>query len=554
MSNGQGELVFSNSDGTADEDGWFSVTGTLSWTLSLVNNDGQKYRDLTGTLEDVKAKEHYKFRWSLETEPDGIGAGAVSIVLDDSMNEKEFTLELDPDDTSVPVISADFDYSGLVQTEAGDASSRTITVSSEDGFSSLLFTYSDPADFSSRSVELAGASEEVLSALSSAGISVSAVQESSAEATIDISSYISSLPVGRFSLGLTAIDRGNSFAEQAFDFEIISNLDAEIISAAPWAMFADVSGRWFAIEKPQGLSFQYRKSSDSVWTDYAGEISADDQSRTYGARLTGLEPGTEYSVRAVSAEDKETKEITFTTEKADSVPNMSFDAWYQDGDAWYPNADADNFWWDSANGGTKTLSIYPTTPAEEEYIYAKGEGKNAAKLQSKEAMLVGLAAGNIYTGRFIKAVMSLSNPGAELDWGVPFTSRPLALTGYYHYIPVTVNKGDYNGMSGKTDIGQVQVMLTDWSSPFRVSTADGQFVNPQTDKGIIAYGTMDLNATESYQQFTIELEYRDTSRVPKYIVIVAAASKYGDYFTGGVGSTLYLDEFSFIYDPDALSR
>lgn len=554
VSNGQGELVFSNSDGTADEDGWFSVTGTLSWTLSLVNNDGQKYRDLTGTLEDVKAKEHYKFRWSLETEPDGIGAGAVSIVLDDSMNEKEFTLELDPDDTSVPVISADFDYSGLVQTEAGDASSRTITVSSEDGFSSLLFTYPDPADFSSRSVELAGASEEVLSALSSAGISVSAVQESSAEATIDISAYISSLPVGRFSLGLTAIDRGNSFAEQAFDFEIISNLDAEIISAAPWAMFADVSGRWFAIEKPQGLSFQYRKSSDSVWTDYAGEISADDQSRTYGARLTGLEPGTEYSVRAVSAEDKETKEITFTTEKADSVPNMSFDAWYQDGDAWYPNADADNFWWDSANGGTKTLSIYPTTPAEEEYIYAKGEGKNAAKLQSKEAMLVGLAAGNIYTGRFIKAVMSLSNPGAELDWGVPFTSRPLALTGYYHYIPVTVNKGDYNGMSGKTDIGQVQVMLTDWSSPFRVSTADGQFVNPQTDKGIIAYGTMDLNATGSYQPFTIELEYRDTSRVPKYIVIVAAASKYGDYFTGGVGSTLYLDEFSFIYDPEALSR
>ena len=507
VSNGQGELVFSNSDGTADEDGWFSVTGTLSWTLSLVNNDGQKYRDLTGTLEDVKAKEHYKFRWSLETEPDGIGAGAVSIVLDDSMNEKEFTLELDPDDTSVPVISADFDYSGLVQTEAGDASSRTITVSSEDGFSSLLFTYPDPADFSSRSVELAGASEEVLSALSSAGISVSAVQESSAEATIDISAYISSLPVGRISLGLTAIDRGNSFAEQAFDFEIISNLDAEIISAAPWAMFADVSGRWFAIEKPQGLSFQYRKSSDSVWTDYAGEISADDQSRTYGARITGLEPGTEYSVRAVSAEDKETKEITFTTEKADSVPNMSFDAWYQDGDAWYPNADADNFWWDSA-----------------------------------------------YTGRFIKAVMSLSNPGAELDWGVPFTSRPLALTGYYHYIPVTVNKGDYNGMSGKTDIGQVQVMLTDWSSPFRVSTADGQFVNPQTDKGIIAYGTMDLNATESYQPFTIELEYRDTSRVPKYIVIVAAASKYGDYFTGGVGSTLYLDEFSFIYDPEALSR
>ena len=47
-------------------------------------------------------------------------------------------------------------------------------------------------------------------------------------------------------------------------------------------------------------------------------------------------------------------------------------------------------------------------------------------------------------------------------------------------------------------------------------------------------------------------EYRDRTRTPKYIVIVAAASKYGDYFTGGVGSTLYLDEFSFVYDPAEL--
>jgi len=59
---------------------------------------------------------------------------------------------------------------------------------------------------------------------------------------------------------------------------------------------------------------------------------------------------------------------------------------------------------------------------------------------------------------------------------------------------------------------------------------------------------------EKYEQFTIKLDYRDVTRTPKYIVIVAAASKYGDYFTGGVGSTLYLDEFEFIYDPDELDK
>ena len=107
-------------------------------------------------------------------------------------------------------------------------------------------------------------------------------------------------------------------------------------------------------------------------------------------------------------------------------------------------------------------------------------------------------------------------------------------------------------MKGQQDIGQIQIMLTDWDAPFRVSTASGQFVKPQTDPGIIAYGTIDLNATDSYQPFTIKIDYRDLTRKPKYIVIVAAASKYGDYFTGGVGSTLYLDEFSLIYDPDAL--
>ena len=56
----------------------------------------------------------------------------------------------------------------------------------------------------------------------------------------------------------------------------------------------------------------------------------------------------------------------------------------------------------------------------------------------------------------------------------------------------------------------------------------------------------------AYKDFEIELDYRSTSRVPKYLLIVCSASKYGDYFTGGAGSTMWVDDFSFEYDYQEL--
>ena len=37
-------------------------------------------------------------------------------------------------------------------------------------------------------------------------------------------------------------------------------------------------------------------------------------------------------------------------------------------------------------------------------------------------------------------------------------------------------------------------------------------------------------------------------------MIVGAASRYGDYFTGGKGSVLKLDEFELVYDSDGLTE
>ena len=69
------------------------------------------------------------------------------------------------------------------------------------------------------------------------------------------------------------------------------------------------------------------------------------------------------------------------------------------------------------------------------------------------------------------------------------------------------------------------------------------------DEHIIAYGELNLTQGQTdWKDFSIKLEYRTKERKPKYIIVVASASKYGDYFTGSTTSTLWLDDFNLSYE------
>jgi hypothetical protein len=163
-----------------------------------------------------------------------------------------------------------------------------------------------------------------------------------------------------------------------------------------------------------------------------------------------------------------------------------------------------------------------------------------------------LAAGNIYIGQFAK----VAGLGAELDWGYSFKSRPLALKGHYKYAPKTIDmvKDPYKDLKGQGDQCQIQILLTDWPNRFHINTSKKQFVDMENDPNIIAHGSLISGNNDSgYVEFTIPLVYRSL-RTPKYIVIVAAASRYGDYFTGGKGSVLKVDEFKLVYNPAELTE
>ena len=265
--------------------------------------------------------------------------------------------------------------------------------------------------------------------------------------------------------------------------------------------------------------------------------------------------------------DEQYSEITeFTTEDATELYNGNFDNWYQADKTWYAVAQNDynngNAFWDSGNVGTSTGAAAllgaknPTSP-ETNIIHTNG-GKSA-KLQSQFVGLGSMgkfAAGNLYTGHFVKTI---GMSGAEIQFGSPFTARPNALHGWFQYTSGTV---DYYGDStpsdalvqdGGTDMCAIYIALSDADEPYTVNTSEGNFVDYANDPNIIAYGELpitDCVTTSDWKEFTINLTYRDLTRKPKYIIVVASASKYGDYFTGSTGSLMYLDDFSLVYDGE----
>lgn len=554
VTNGDGTLVYSSVDGSFANEGYFTVTDHLTWTLNLKNVEGSSYEEITETYTDIRPRQHYNLQFSLG-EQEEFGGTEVAVSLNGETSDKTYNLLLDFEADVRPSVTASFDMNREVKFAEGDAVEAKLYLNIPGGAKYVQLSHSD-LSLSSNSLpynfKIMGLSASDRTYYADRGIVIPSIQNGDTSAELDLSGLFSRLPIGSYRIEIYIESNNGKNRTIICEFEVVSAVEVEAVSAVAWAKFAILSGKWYTEEQPEGITFQYRKQAASEWEEIPVEdVVASVADKTYSVELWGLEPSTSYVFRAVSAKDKETKEKTFTTESAGVVPNMGFDSWYKSGSIWYPNSDSGNFFWDTANGGSDAVGVYPTSP-EDSHV----KSGRAAKLESKSVALVGLAAGNIYTGKFVKANTSLTNPGAELDWGVPFGSRPLALKGYLDYSPGTVNKtkAPYNNMSGKSDIGIVQVFITDWSGPFRISTSSGKFVDTANDAGIIAYGSLDFSKTEGYIEFTIPLTYRSTTRQPKYIVIAAAASKYGDYFTGSTSSVMYVDEFSLVYDPAELTE
>lgn len=306
----------------------------------------------------------------------------------------------------------------------------------------------------------------------------------------------------------------------------------------------------------EGLTFQYRVKTDSEEIDWNNVTTANNDN-TYTALLTGLDASTTYEYRLANGEGEiigSTKE--FTTNETDikaELPNNDFEDWTTNDGIIYPGSNISSLYWDTSNKGASTLTSNNLTSNITTPIVS---GKSAAQLKSMDVIGV-FAAASLYTGSFGSVdILSMS---ATVNFGRPFTSRPIALTGYYKYTPANVKVGgnlppNATVTDGSPDQCSIYIALA--KKTYTINNKDAKtFINFESDNNIIAYGELPSGAETSgdgYTEFTIPLKYKESlfSEQPLYIIVVCSSSKYGDYMTGGVGSTLLVDNFSLVYEGE----
>ena len=405
--------------------------------------------------------------------------------------------------------------------------------------------------FSGNTLQLANLGEDEISALAANGLQIVSAFDETTKAGVLTLTLTSSL-VGK----MTTAETSYAFALSAIDAEGLSNtgilsivvsnasvLTKDVVVGDVWSSRAELRGE-IIHETTESLSFNYRKKGETSWTNI--EAVKGEDGVTFTAKLTGLEDGTEYQYQALAGNTPSAVVCSFTTEEAAQLPNSGFENWSGSSPLWvYGEGEA--MFWDSGNKGSSRMNKNVTT-----YIDRVGlnGGKRAAQLKSQFVGVGSLgkfAAGNLFTGKFID-VENMTQ--GILDFGREFTSRPSELSIWYRATLGTIDHSEtVDAPKGIQDTAIVYVALTDWDKPIEVHTQNKATLFSKKDPKIIAYGELIIDGNvNAWTEHKIKLEYRRKDVKPKYILVVASASKYGDYYTGSTGSTMWLDDLELIYE------
>ena len=339
-----------------------------------------------------------------------------------------------------------------------------------------------------------------------------------------------------------------------FTFEVPRKSAISLVTRMPnaWSSFAMLNASITAKTadfKNSGLVIQWKKVNDADWNEMPEGSLTIDALDNVTATLKGLTPNTAYEYRLCYVDgDTEVvgNSVTFTTEQQVALYNGGFENWWMDDKVAYANEQGVSYW-DTSNKGAASFGGSNTT----ETTSPVHGGSKAAKLESKY-IVIKFAAASLYTGSFGELV---GTSGAKLNWGVPFTVRPTALKGYMQYAPAAVNRVGKNlpadaPAKGESDVCGMYCALL--SEALQVDNTDmSTFPDWENDSRVIAYGALpaeqNVNSNGEWKEVNIPLVYRDLNRKPTHLLVVFSASKFGDYFHGGEGSILYVDDFSFEY-------
>ncbi|MDE7508927.1 MAG: PCMD domain-containing protein [Muribaculaceae bacterium] len=533
------------------------------------------------TVENVKPTHEYVVKLSYNSdEEEPQGGGFVSISIDERENLVADTVEI----FAAPAIDGvDFDIDKQIVGNPGEFSGdKVVKVVAFDEITSFTIECIDAGNLNlpAQAVDLKKCDDATIAQLHAAGITWDKTVEDLSDnkdghkrqlSYITFSEqYLNSLPARatEYRIILTATDgTGNDLMPgktTAKTLRIAVGEEAIVYDDPLIVEDVATSGNYMAIgarqaslnvsvkdETATGLGIMYRERGSSDWTKVPVTLS---RAATAGSVvLTNLKPATTYEYKAYADDFEATDVMNFTTEGIFEIPNASMEDWSDyssNSKVLLPGPGGERTFWDSGNHGSATMSVTLTQGSED----MKHSGSKSARLRSQFVGLGGFAgkfaAGNLFAGTYVKT----DGTDGVLEFGRPYNgSHPDKLRLYVNYRPGTVEKGGDKIANGSEDEGQIYVALTTAPVEVRTKKSNQKLFDPNGDE-VIAYGQYSFEGAYGpdgqLQMLEIPIEYYSKARnvKPTHLVIVCSASKYGDFFQGGEGSLMYLDDFELVYE------
>lgn len=579
VSNTSGCLTYTRDEYRA---GYFQPE-KLTADLELVNMDGNTFQ-MRRVFPNIKPRFFYKIKYSLNDDGNdsseaGADFGGISIdEKADTIYYGIFVKEEDLFGKGVPKLTLDgFTDNKIVykKTENPEVPEHSLKIQAANGIKQILVK-ADSHQFADYPLfDLCNLTSVEKGFLESLHFPVEDGLEGKQEWTADLTEFAASLALvsetekTEHSFTVSVLDTYHQEKEISFSYELRPDVQAYVNEPQKWTTFALLKGfcadenSYFKILTDKGTV----KDIKEVLRDADGNLSA---------LVIGLKPGVVYTYWIVSDEqpDMPCEPFQFSLDVPSVVPNLGFEDWVSlsgqspTGNKNYtsPNRDANNVYWESGNLGAAAAN---KTLTQETTETALSGSKKAALLKSLNAEIIGFgafAAGSVFSGYVDK----VSTSGANLMYGRPYQGYPTYLRGYYKYIPGIVNEyGKFTPedviKSGDPDECVINIALTT-RQHLVVSMKDQVIPYPYDDPSVFAHGTYASGKTEDltgetpkedirngYAPFKIRLDYRSFPKAGEkvYILIMAASSRYGEYFTGSTNSVMYIDEFSLDYEYDA---